>query len=423
MYFPPVKFAVFADPHYFSPGLAPDGQARELALREMKDIKMIMDAGEILAAAVEAALKEQVDFVLVCGDITKDGERESHQEAAAILEKLPAAGIPVFVINGNHDIRNHHSRRYVGSRSYPAPSVSPDEFAHIYRTFGFAASFSRDPHSLSYAAEAAPGLWLLALDSCVYHRKARVGGRLSSSTAAWVSEIMGRAAKTGHGVIAMMHHGLLEHYPGNRRFYPQYIIERNRSSAASLAGMGLPVVFTGHFHAQDVQVFCNHQGGFIYDIETASLVTFPCAYRVVSVTCDQTLLVQSKAIVSTESHPMGFRQYAHQYCYAQGVAAAQRKLRRLGLRRADAAALAPQIIDAFQAHCVGNPHSTDRILDFAGINAWGRFVMSNYRALLTGLWEQSGPPDNDLVINLADGTWEKSLQPALDAEPSHGDMG
>lgn len=45
---------------------------------------------------------------MISGDLTKDGEKEGHEALAARLEALKQAvpGLKVYVVPGNHDLRN-----------------------------------------------------------------------------------------------------------------------------------------------------------------------------------------------------------------------------------------------------------------------------------------------------------------------------
>ena len=78
--------------------------------------------------------------------------------------KALQAGIKTFVIPGNHDVRNPSAKYFDGDETIPAEGVAAEEFASIYRDFGYGDDDLRDPNSLSYVCEPVPGLTLLALD-------------------------------------------------------------------------------------------------------------------------------------------------------------------------------------------------------------------------------------------------------------------
>ena len=77
-----------------------------------------------------------------------------------------------------------------------------------------------------------------------------------------------------------MHHGILEHYAGQSLFFGDYVIQNWPTVSATLAQAGLPLVFTGHYHAQDVTQQTSglnneNSSPFIFDAETGSLLTYP----------------------------------------------------------------------------------------------------------------------------------------------------
>ena len=94
----------------------------------------------------------------------------------------------------------------------------------------------------------------------------------------------------------MMHHGLTEHFSGQSTLLPEYIISEWQNVSAALADYGLNVVFTGHFHSQDVTKITSSKG-FAFDIETGSTVTYPCPYRMVTLnTLSKSLQISSGKI-------------------------------------------------------------------------------------------------------------------------------
>ena len=102
-----------------------------------------------------------------------------------------------------------------------------------------------------------------------------------------------------------------------------------------LSTLGVSLVFTGHFHAQDItrRTFDNGRRT-LYDIETGSTVTAPCPYRRVAITADQKAW-SSKAASSPPLRPIprGFAPYADDYVYRGTIKLADTALRKYGGRR------------------------------------------------------------------------------------------
>lgn len=91
---PGARIAVFSDPHYMDPGLLiADGSAFQNYLAG--DRKLLKESPAILDAAITGILAAQPDIVLVPGDLTKDGERVSHEGFATALRRLRNAGAKV----------------------------------------------------------------------------------------------------------------------------------------------------------------------------------------------------------------------------------------------------------------------------------------------------------------------------------------
>lgn len=402
--YPAVRFAVMSDLHLYSSALGTQGAAFQRDL--MKDRKLLVETPALLDAAIRKINALPVDFVLITGDLTKDGEALNHKIVADKLRLLTRNGKKVFVINGNHDLRNGAARRYSATGEQAVPSVTPAEFAAIYREHGYGAALARDPHSMSYVAEPVDGLWILALDSCRHQDNKpamapETTGRFTSETLAWIKQRLDQAKAEGKAVIGMMHHGVLEHYQGNRKYYPEYVVDNHESVSRMFATNGMTLVFTGHFHAQDITSSVQPDR-WLYDIETGSLATYPCPYRVITIT-DQTMTIHSERIPSIASHRGGFPNYARQSSLAASIRLATTALEEYGVSTRDSELVAPQSAAAYTAHLVGDEVAPTQVIDTQGVSLWGRLIMSLKKNLLKG-WQQDLPPaDNELAVDLKTG--------------------
>ncbi|WP_287895528.1 metallophosphoesterase [Clostridium sp.] len=56
--------------------------------------------------------------LVLSGDLSQNGEKANHEALAEKLERVQAAGIPVLVIPGNHDI-NHPGQQRILMIRYP----------------------------------------------------------------------------------------------------------------------------------------------------------------------------------------------------------------------------------------------------------------------------------------------------------------
>jgi UDP-2,3-diacylglucosamine pyrophosphatase LpxH len=304
---------VVSDLHLFDPTLGTSGSAFEDYLLENR--KLIAESEEILRSLMQLILSDDVEIVLITGDLTKDGERRSHTMLAEYLGMLESAGKQVFVVPGNHDINNLNSVGYSGGDEISVPSVSAGEFAEIYHDYGYGEALSRDTVSLSYIVEPRKGLWIMAMDSCRYEGIPSTGGGFSESTLQWILLNLEKARSMHITVFGMMHHGLVNHFNAQSLFFPDYVIDGWKGVSDDFADMEMNVVFTGHFHAQDIVKRVSDNGGFIFDVETGSMITYPCPLRIVQLKGDGRLAISSRRISEINYDTVGnsFEEYAKDF--------------------------------------------------------------------------------------------------------------
>ena len=154
--YPAVKFAVISDLHYYDISLGIEGSAFEDYM--MADRKMLIESVDIIAAAIDDIIESDVSFVLLPGDLTKDGELINHKGVAESLARLKEAGIQAYVIPGNHDVNCHEAFSYDGDFTTPVINVSPEKFVEIYADYGYTSAIYRDGGSLNYIAEPRIGI-------------------------------------------------------------------------------------------------------------------------------------------------------------------------------------------------------------------------------------------------------------------------
>jgi len=291
-----IKIAVISDLHVVPPYMWGDNPDSVAAVAS--DRKMFAESAAIFDAAIANIIEQAPDVVLIPGDLTKDGEYEAHlylaEKFAELQEALPYTNI--YVINGNHDINNPHAYDYSGSVRVPVHSATPEEFREIYTGFGygdldteyFVPSFGQ-AGSNSYAARPVDGFTVIAIDAAKYSYDAtrsgldrqETGGNISEELLAWVLEQAQEAKERGDTVMAFMHHGLVPHFSLEPVLLADYLVDNYIEASEALADAGIRYVFTGHMHAQNIASMTSAAGNILYDIETGSLVTYPCPIRYV----------------------------------------------------------------------------------------------------------------------------------------------
>ena len=263
------KMCVVSDVHLMAPELLKsDGKAFQDYLSS--DRKLLGESVEIMDSITNRLLAEHPKVLLVTGDLTKDGERVSHQYLVDhFLSKLRRSGVRVFVIPGNHDVNNPHAVVFDGDKTRRTTTVSPSEFASIYADYGYRQALARDAASLSYVAQLAPGLRLIAIDACKYEENdfdkniCVTGGRIKPATQRFIREQADAAKKAGCKVVVMMHHGVVPHFSAQPVVLPEYLVDDYPAVGRMLRDCGADVVFSGHFHSQDIA-----RDSTVTDVET-----------------------------------------------------------------------------------------------------------------------------------------------------------
>lgn len=297
-----IKIAVITDVHFLSKKIALPGEA--LSAYENSTGRKIDDLHSVFNLVLNDLLEEEIDILLISGDLTNHGEHQSHIDFIKKLELLKDAGVRIFVTPGNHDINIPDSKQYIGDTAVSVASVTVDEFEQLYYSFGFENTFSKDEASLSYVAEITNEIWLLSIDTNRYEENINTSissGRIRNETMIWALQILQEAQDKGVRVLGMMHHGLVEHMPFQSAFFPEYLVEDWSNKADSLADSGLRIVFTGHFHSNDITLHKSPSGNILYDIETASLSQYPFAYRIMNLT-DSALYIDTRFVTSTPTN-------------------------------------------------------------------------------------------------------------------------
>lgn len=294
-----LRIAVMSDLHYLSPDMIADTEDFEHAFNS--DRKLLKESSSVLHEMLERVRADKPDILLVSGDLTKDGEQECHAALAKQLQQLQqdVPGLKIYVINGNHDIRNYNAKNFntADGKAVPATRTHPEDFKRIYdfvysdptviATFTPAAG--NEAGSLSYVARPVEGLTVIAMDTCRYSSdntsngddEHETSGAISADLEKWVIEQTAAAKARGDLVIGLEHHGLVPHFDVQPTILPMYLVNGYERIAQEYADAGMSVVFTGHMHAVDIAAMTTKAGNTFYDIETGSALTYPCPVRFV----------------------------------------------------------------------------------------------------------------------------------------------
>lgn len=294
-----LRIAVMSDLHYLSPDMIADTEDFEHAFNS--DRKLLKESSSVLREMLERVRADKPDILLVSGDLTKDGEQECHAALAKQLQQLQqdVPGLKIYVINGNHDIRNYNAKNFntADGKAVPATRTEPEDFKQIYDFVysdptviaTFTPAEGNKAGGLSYVARPVEGLTVIAMDTCRYSSdntsngddEHETSGAISADLEKWVIEQTAAAKARGDLVIGLEHHGLVPHFDVQPTILPMYLVNGYERIAQEYADAGMSVVFTGHMHAVDIAAMTTKAGNTFYDIETGSALTYPCPIRFV----------------------------------------------------------------------------------------------------------------------------------------------
>ena len=294
-----LRIAVMSDLHYLSPDMIADTEDFEHAFNS--DRKLLKESSSVLHEMLERVRADKPDILLVSGDLTKDGEQECHAALAKQLQQLQQdiPGLKIYVINGNHDIRNYNAKNFntADGKAVPATRTEPEDFKRIYDFVysgptviaTFTPAEGNKAGGLSYVARPVEGLTVIAMDTCRYSSdntsngddEHETSGAISADLEKWVIEQTTAAKARGDLVIGLEHHGLVPHFDVEPTILPMYLVNDYERIAQEYADAGMSAVFTGHMHAIDIAAMTTAAGNTFYDIETGSALTYPCPVRFV----------------------------------------------------------------------------------------------------------------------------------------------
>ncbi len=305
-----IHIGVFSDVHIYPDSLkGGNNQAyKDFTIAKSKEYA---ENYSLLDNALDGVLRNAElngdDYLLIPGDLTKDGEYEGHVALAAKLEEWQErTGIPVFVTNGNHDINNSNACTFENGVEEPARITTPEEFREIYQNLGFDkadATFTPEGYSedadgikggmLSYTADLGDAYKLIVVDTCMYSvdngakaTEHMTDGRVGDELLEWVVAQANKATSEGKVPLVMQHHNLIPHMDIEEATFWAFVCQDWERIADTYADAGIHYVFTGHLHASDCSSYVNDNGEEITDVLTPTLTGYPNYFRTVDVTTD-----------------------------------------------------------------------------------------------------------------------------------------
>ncbi len=281
-----INFYLLTDTHYFEPSLGASGKAYDEYMK--REQYFMAESSDIVKATFEKLAEDKsTELVIIPGDLTKNGEIESHKSFIKELYKLKETGKRIYVITAGHDF-GEKSRAFVGDECVEVEGTPFEIIPDLYRDFGYADALAVDSRTLSYVAEVEKGIRMLAIN-CDSPGKQK--GSIDDGLYGWMKNQLDKAKAVSCSVFAICHYPVIPSVPvfdlvGDAK------LRDWRKAASFLADNGVEFILTGHMHIQSINEFVSENGNKIYDICTSCLVGSPAKYRKITVT-DSVLKVQS----------------------------------------------------------------------------------------------------------------------------------
>ncbi len=292
------KLMVVSDLHYLAPSLYRGSETFLQVLRK-GDGKITQYGEELLAALYRQIMLERPDALIVTGDLSFNGEKESHAALADWFKAVEAAGVPVWVIPGNHDINAPFPVGFGNGLYYGVEAVTPEEFETLYADF-----MEPGEAGFSYVARISDDLWVAMTDVAWYQEQGETFGVFTAPHAAWLESVLRRASETGVRVVTATHHSLLSHTD----FSPEsYLMFGNESMAALAKQYGVHLNLSGHLHIQHIV-----RDGALADAALGAFCMWPHRYAVVALSENKGLQYAAKAL-DEALLPDGFPQISREW--------------------------------------------------------------------------------------------------------------
>ena len=287
----PFSFFLVTDTHYYDSSFKRTGQAYEK--RSVTDQKCVAETPAIVDAGfAQIAQDKDTNVILIPGDLVYRGEYQSHIGFRERLYKLKEQGKRIYLITARHDYCEDGSPvEFDGDELIPVKGMPRDELRNFYKDFGFDDAISEHRESMSYVAQIADGIRLLALN-CDGDCKGFKG--LWDDQMEWAVEEIKKAHESGNYIFAMTHYPLLPFSPIMNLIGDAKLTDWEKR-ANEFADAGLDLIFTGHMHAQAITDYTTEKGNTITDVQTGCFVGCPCAYRRVTFE-DNTVNIKSYTI-------------------------------------------------------------------------------------------------------------------------------
>ena len=199
---------------------------------------------------------------------------------------------------------------------------------------------------ISYLVEPANGIWLLALDANTYIKKEKepndgILSRDYPNTGLgldnllknkkylfdWVQKVIKEAEKHGKTLIAFSHYPMVDFNNGASNHIDNLLVDSkmqmqrvpDENVAKMFADAGLKVHFGGHMHMNDTGNSTTKNGNTLVNVQAPSLAAYVPAYKLLTITKDKLMDVQTIVIDSVPLFDEFFDLYELEHKYLESI--------------------------------------------------------------------------------------------------------
>lgn len=303
-----INIVVATDLHFISPQLTDYG-ASFMATIENGDGKVMRYTDELTDAFFGEVIEMQPDALILSGDTTFNGAKQSHIDLASKIKKVEESGVPVLVMSGNHDLGLYRSARFIGDTFEDVPSIRADEFYQIYDVSTYEDAVRKDSGSYSYVYEVEPSLWVLMVDVNGVDK----ANSISKKTYEWIEEALAYAYDNNIDVLAVSHQNVLVH---NDMITSGFVISNVEELNELYKKYNVIANLSGHIHMQNIKT-----DNDVTEIVSSALSIQPNQYGVINIVGDEFEYNVKKTDVeawavannSTDENLLNFSEYAKNF--------------------------------------------------------------------------------------------------------------
>ncbi|MBQ5327576.1 MAG: metallophosphoesterase [Oscillospiraceae bacterium] len=267
---------------------------------------------DILDAFIDEMKTRKPDYILMTGDNTFDGAKESHFALTEKLRALVDEGITILNIPGNHDIKNT-AYIFPNGGYEKTESLTPEEYREVYANFGYTGGISYDENSLSYVYDTGKGVRFFMMDTNASY--GLLYGEIIKEKYEWLEKELSACIEAGDIPVVAGHHNLLEH---NKMFNFGYMLNNSPDVVELLERYGVSLYLSGHMHTQHIA-----QNENITDIVGGAFSVYPHRYGIINFNKDgwtykskmTDVSAYAKKTESTDDSLLNYSDYGYAFFY------------------------------------------------------------------------------------------------------------